>query len=165
MATIRADGRPANRTIVFRGFFDDSPRLTFVSDARSPKVHELERSPWCELCWYFPVTHEQFRISGPTVVVGQNSDDVSLEARRKIWCQLAEPVRVSFTWPAPGNPRDGRVPFPSIHPDQETPVSHFCLLILDPQEVDLLELNGNPQHRWIFHREGPDHWQGTEVNP
>jgi pyridoxamine 5'-phosphate oxidase len=165
MATIRADGRPANRTIVFRGFLDNSPRLAFCCDARSTKAHELARSPWSELCWYFPVTHEQFRIAGPTVVVGQNADEVLLEARRKLWSELAEPVRVSFTWPAPGKPREGRVPFPTVHPDQETPVSHFCLLILDPQEVDLLELNGNPQHRWIFHRDGADHWQGTEVNP
>ena len=28
--------------------------------------------------------------------------------------------------------------------------AHFCLLMLDPQEVDLLEMNGNPQHRWTF---------------
>jgi pyridoxamine 5'-phosphate oxidase len=59
IATVRGDGRPANRTIVFRGFLNDSPQMTFTTDARSDKVAELERSPWSELCWYFPVTHEQ----------------------------------------------------------------------------------------------------------
>jgi pyridoxamine 5'-phosphate oxidase len=166
MATIRVDGRPANRTVVFRGFLHDSPRLTFVADLRSTKVDELERSPWSELCWYFAVTHEQFRIGGPTVVVGPNGAEPDLlEARRNVWRELAEPVRASFTWPKPGEPRDGRVPFPSVHPDQETPVSHFCLLILDPQEVDLLELNGNPQHRWTFNLTEAGRWRGNEVNP
>ena len=65
LATVRADGRPANRTVVFRGFLDETPQLTFVTDSRSPKVAELSHSPWAEVCWYFPVTHEQFRIGGP----------------------------------------------------------------------------------------------------
>ena len=44
MATVRADGRPANRTLVFRGFLNDTPQLTFVTDARSTKVAELRTS-------------------------------------------------------------------------------------------------------------------------
>lgn len=35
LATVRPDGRPANRTIVFRGFLGDaSDVLTFVTDSR-----------------------------------------------------------------------------------------------------------------------------------
>lgn len=35
LATVRPDGRPANRTIVFRGFLGSQPDvLTFVTDAR-----------------------------------------------------------------------------------------------------------------------------------
>jgi PPOX class probable FMN-dependent enzyme len=166
MATVRADGRPANRTIVFRGFLSDSPQLTFTTDARSDKVAELERSPSSELCWYFPVTHEQFRISGSMKVVRHDDgDERLLDARRDTWCKLEEPVRVSFTWPAPGQPREGRLPFPIVHPDPDTPLSHFCLLILGPQEVDMLELSGSPQNRWIFRRTEPGEWHGTEVNP
>jgi pyridoxamine 5'-phosphate oxidase len=166
MATVRADGRPANRTVVFRGFLGDSPRLTFVTDARSDKVAELARAPWSELCWHFPMTHVQFRISGPTTVVRHDSGDAGLlDARRGAWRELAEPVRVSFTWPAPGEPRESHLPFPSVHPDQETPLSHFCLLILDPHEVDILELNGNPQNRWNYRRIEPAGWHGTEINP
>lgn len=166
MATVRADGRPANRTIVFRGFLNDTPRLTFVTDGRSTKAAELERSLWSELCWYFPVTHEQFRISGPTLLVRHDTlDPVLRDARRDSWRELAEVTRVSFTWPLPGAARDGRVPFPFAHPDPETPLSHFCLLILDPHEVDLLEINGNPQNRWIYRRTEEGRWNGAEVNP
>jgi PPOX class probable FMN-dependent enzyme len=166
MATVRADGRPANRTLVFRGFLHDSPRLAFVTDARTAKVAELERSPWTELCWYFPATHEQFRISGPVSVVRHETDDAAVQTvRRDTWRELAEAVRVSFTWPTPGEPRDGSIPFPSVHTDPESPPAHFCLLVVDPHEVDLLEINGNPQSRWVFRRDDAGGWHGAEVNP
>ena len=97
MATVRSDGRPANRTLVFRGFVNDSPRLTFVTDARTEKVAELEHSPWAQVCWYFPVTHEQYRISGAVAVVRHDSDDAALrDARRNSWRVLAEAVRVEL---------------------------------------------------------------------
>jgi pyridoxamine 5'-phosphate oxidase len=166
MATVRGDGRPANRTVVFRGFLNRGPRLTFVTDARSEKITELEHAAWSQLCWYFPVTHEQFRISGPVTLVRHDTDQPALhDARRDAWRSLAESVRISFTWPTPGEPRDGSVPFPSAHPDPETPPSHFCLLVLDPHEVDLLEINGSPQNRWIYRLNEAGRWQGAEVNP
>jgi pyridoxamine 5'-phosphate oxidase len=34
IATIAQDGRPANRTVVFRGFLQDSDTLTAVTDVR-----------------------------------------------------------------------------------------------------------------------------------
>ncbi len=166
LATVRADGRPANRTVIFRGFVDETSQLTFASDSRSPKVAELGRSPWAEVCWYFPVTHEQFRISGQVGLVGgEASDPRLLDARRTCWRELAESVRISFTWPAPGEPRAERVPFPTDHPDPEEPLPHFCLLILDPHEVDQLELNGKPQNRWVYNRDDRGRWSGAEVNP
>jgi len=166
LATVRADGRPSNRTVVFRGFLDDTAQLTFVTDARSPKVAELGHSPWSEVCWYFPVTHEQFRIGGPTTLVGADARDRGLlDARRACWRDLAEAVRLSFTWPAPGEPRADGVRFPTEHPDPAEPLPHFCLLILDPHEVDQLELNGNPQNRWEYKRDDHGRWSGAEVNP
>ena len=71
LATVRGDGRPACRTVVFRGFLggpedaEEASRLTFVTDARSEKVEELGRQPACELCWYLPGTREQFRWAPP----------------------------------------------------------------------------------------------------
>ncbi len=166
MATVRRDVRPANRTVVFRGFLNDGPRLTFITDARSEKVAELEHCPWCQICWYFPVTHEQFRISGRVALVRDETDDAALgDARQSAWRELSEAVRMSFTWPEPGGPRDGNVPFPSVHPDPESPPSHFCLLVVDPHEVDLLEINGNPQNRWIYRLNEAGRWIGAEVNP
>jgi pyridoxamine 5'-phosphate oxidase len=41
LATVRSDGRPANRTVVFRGFAPDTDWLQFVTDSRSQKVEQL----------------------------------------------------------------------------------------------------------------------------
>ncbi len=34
LATVRPDGRPANRTVVYRGFLLDTDVVTFVTDSR-----------------------------------------------------------------------------------------------------------------------------------
>lgn len=166
MATVRPDGRPANRTVVFRGFLNDTSQLTFVTDLRSSKLADLATSSWSEVCWYFPVTHEQFRIGGRVTVIGEETTDAELSsARVECWRALPEPTRLSFNWPAPGEPRDNRVPFPVEHPDPQTPLPHFGLLVLDPEMVDFLEINGHPQNRWQYHRDADGGWSGTEVNP
>jgi pyridoxamine 5'-phosphate oxidase len=166
MASVRPDGRPANRTLVFRGFLGDTAQLTFVTDLRSPKLADLSKSSWVEVCWYFPVTHEQFRIGGGVIVVGPDATDPALStARAECWRELPEPTRLSFTWPTSGEPRDSRVPYPKEHPDPESPLPQFGLLVLDPESVDFLEINGQPQNRWLFQRGAQGQWSGREINP
>ena len=166
LATVRADGRPANRSLVFRGFLHESHQLTFVTDTRARKTGELAASPRAEICWYFPVTHEQFRIGGTITLVGDDTSEATLAAaRRDAWRALPEATRVSFTWPPPGLPRDARVPFPANHPDPLEPLPHFGLIVLDPLDVDFLELNGTPQNRWEYRRDDLGRWSGIEVNP
>jgi PPOX class probable FMN-dependent enzyme len=166
LATTRADGRPANRTVVFRGFLGETSQLTFVTDARTRKLAEIEHSPWAEACWYFPVSHEQFRIGGRITLVGSNTPSAALaEARRACWRELPPAARVSFNWPTPGLPRQPRAHFSNEHPDPEEPLPDFCLALLDPEEVDMLEINGNPQNRWEYKRDDQGRWTGAEVNP
>ncbi|NJR69015.1 MAG: pyridoxamine 5'-phosphate oxidase [Synechococcales cyanobacterium CRU_2_2] len=64
LATVALSGRPANRTVVFRGFVPGDDRLQLICDRRSQKIEEIHRNPWTEACWYFPKTREQFRLSG-----------------------------------------------------------------------------------------------------
>ncbi len=166
LATLDADGRPANRTVVFRGFLNETSRLTFAADLRSHKIVELAGSSRVEVCWYFPVTLEQFRIGGLITTVGEDTADEELSAaRNECWRALPEATRVSYTWPAPGQPRVGAIPFPREHPDAESPLPHFGLLVLDPQAVDFLEINGHPQNRWHFRRDDLGRWSGIEINP
>ena len=92
-------------------------------------------------------------------------DEAAQQARRDAWRELADATRQSFTWPTPGEPRDPGVPFVEEVPDPEVPPPTFGLILLDPVEVDHLELDGNPQNRWTYRRDVDGRWAGREVNP
>ena len=101
LATIRLDGRPANRTLAFRDWLEPEDRLLFTTDLRSPKVSQLGASPWAEVCWYFAETREQFRILG-RVAVGTDATGGELAAARsRCWEEASADTRQSFTWPLP----------------------------------------------------------------
>lgn len=166
LATVRPDGGPAIRTVVFRGFLDDPRKLAFATDSRSAKRAEIEANPRGEICWYFPETREQFRVAGLLALIGPGSTDPALrQARADLWADLSDEVRASFTWPAPREPRDAAARFPDVAPDASTPVDNFLLLTLTATEVDHLELQGDPQHRWIYEADSCGRWSGREVNP
>lgn len=164
LATVRTDGHPANRTVVFRGFLEDTNSLKFVTDGRSDKVEQIDQHPWGEVCWYFPNTREQFRLFGSLTLVGAESEELSLsQARTATWQQLSEAARSQFSWPHPGEPRTE--PFPETSPDPEVPVPHFQLLLLHPEQVDHLELRGEPQNRWLYQLSSADQWSVAAINP
>ncbi|KAF9599863.1 hypothetical protein IFM89_001809 [Coptis chinensis] len=82
LATIGSNGRPANRTVVFGGFHDDSNKIQINTDSRSCKVEELKQCPFAEICWYFTDSWEQFRIKGSVGIIdGSVPDPVKLQVR------------------------------------------------------------------------------------
>lgn len=161
-ATVRPDGRPANRTINFRFFLDPGDRLVFSADLRSEKVPQLEAQPWAELCWYFEETREQFRLLGRVTVVGESQDPELEAARLRTWRERSEASRQSSTWPPPGRPRAGEDEFQ--RPVPADPPPYFALLILVPEEVDHLELRPQPHRRTLFRRTG-EGWEAVAINP
>ncbi|WP_339458438.1 Npun_F5749 family FMN-dependent PPOX-type flavoprotein [Nodularia spumigena] len=167
LATVGENNRPANRTVVFRGFLEDSNQLKFITDARSDKVDQIQQQPWAEICWYFPNTREQFRLSGClTLIRDDNSHPIFQPARIKIWQELSDAARLQFAWPDPGKPRvDKPAAFEPSPPNPAQPVPNFCLLLLDPLEVDHLELRGEPQNRRIYCRDEQEEWSTQEINP
>lgn len=166
LATVRADGRPANRTVVFRGFLGDTNQLKFITDIRSQKAEEINLYPWGEICWYFPKTREQFRIAGKLVLVGADCADSALcLSWRTAWQDLSEAARSQFAWPHPGADRADAGAFDCASPDAIEPLSNFCLLLLEPETVDFLELRGEPQNRSLYGRDGEGNWFVRSVNP
>jgi len=166
LATVRADGRPANRTLVFRGFLEDTNQLKFVIDARSQKVDQIEQQPWAEACWYFPETREQFRITGSLTLVGTEHTDSTLQqVRVSTWQELSNAARLQFVWPHPGQPRADATAFDSPVPDTAEPLPNFCLLLLEPIQVDHLELRGQPQNRWLYNQDSHSAWYTQAINP
>jgi pyridoxamine 5'-phosphate oxidase len=162
LATVRLDGRPANRTVVFRGFRPDGDRLVLISDDRSQKQAELRGQPWAELCWYFPKSREQFRILGQVEVVDRLSADQS--ARTQVWQGLSDNARSQFAWPEPRADRADSDAFGPQEIDAQQPLDSFSVLLLDPTEVDHLELRGAPQNRSLYRLEETG-WKLRSVNP
>ena len=166
LATVRPDGRPANRTVVFRGFLDDTNQLKLITDIRSEKALQIPHCTWGEICWYFPKTREQLRLLGQLILVdAHHADPALLKARKMQWHDLSDAARLQFGWANPGQPRDPADPFLPPPPDPHEPLPNFCLLLLDPVQVDHLELRGDPQNRFRYSMDESDTWQVESINP
>jgi len=162
-----ATGRPAVRTIVFRGFLPrtlvdtakgESSCLMFCTDTRADKIRHLKPSvegslPPVECCWWLDEPGVQFRISGHALVATAHSEDVVLRAAvEEVWARLGPSTRRTFFWPQPGAPR-AAAGTASSEGDESLDAAHFALLIVVPDAVDELHLGGN-QKRIVYWREG-----------
>ena len=167
LATLHADGRPANRTVVFRGFLDNTNQLKIITDSRSDKADQIDQQPWGEACWYFPNTREQFRLAGQlTLVVADYPDSALKDARQATWKDLSDAARLQFAWPHPGKARvEEDNAFSPPPPDPEQPLANFCLLLLEPAQVDHLELRGEPQNRSLYYQNSSQDWLKQAINP
>lgn len=166
LATVREDNRPANRTVVFRGFLEATNSLKFVTDHRSQKIDQILHNPTAEACWYFPKTREQFRLLGQLTLVQADCSDSTLYTARQIaWQELSQTARYQFYWPQPGETRGNPVEFEPPELIDKQPPNSFNLLILAPERVDHLELRGSPQNRHLYWRDQHGSWITQAVNP
>ena len=166
LATVRSDGRPANRTLVFRGFRAGTDQLCFATHQDSAKVEQLGRTGWAEVCWHFPQSQEQFRLLGMVRPIGAGDADAELQALRlALWRELPDTSRQQFTWPATGTPRVSDVFLTLPPPDSQTPLASFCVLLLDAVEVDHLELAAPPPPHWHYRRGDDGNWSMAATNP
>lgn len=160
LATVTTNGRPANRTVVFRGFLEPN-RLQLFTDARSAKLTQLTAG--CELCWYFAKTREQFRIEGAiAAVTGADSGDLQT-ARQQLWQRLSPAARQQLYWPQPGGVWE-EAAIASVAEDPDRPPENFVLLVISPIAVDHLQLAPDPQERWSYQLMETD-WQRQRLNP
>lgn len=173
IATVDESGRPCNRTVVYRGFLQrgggvDQNTLTFVTDRRSSKVAHLAREPHAEIAWYFPVTREQYRISG-TVQVVQDGDADMARAREIAWKNMSDPGRQQFLWPHPGLERSGADEeqyTTKKYPGKDSPVApDFCLCCVHALRVDHLSLKSNERFEYSRTDISEHAWSSARVNP
>eukprot|EP00257_Ricinus_communis_P018585 XP_015577342.1 pyridoxine/pyridoxamine 5'-phosphate oxidase 2 [Ricinus communis] len=171
LATIGSDGRPSNRTVVFRGFVERSDKIQINTDSRTRKVTLFHFQLDCShfICWYFTDSWEQFRINGRVDVIdGSDPDPVKLELREKSWFASSIKSRLQYLGPNPGLPC-----LTEQHPSElfldpsSGPVAAFCLLVLDPEQVDYLNLKSS--QRTIFtigqRVNGENSWNSESINP
>ncbi len=164
LATVTAAGRPANRTVVFRGWLPDTNTLCLVTDRRSAKVADIAAHPWAEACWYFTQTREQFRLGGPIQAVNAAAEPALAQARQTAWETLSDKARQQFYWPHPAQARGANADF-SPRETEAMPPDEFCLVLLTPHAVDHLELRGEPQTRTLYTQPQDGLWQTLVVNP
>ncbi|MBV5260828.1 pyridoxamine 5'-phosphate oxidase [Synechococcus moorigangaii CMS01] len=168
LATVTPEGKPSNRTVVFRGFRDGSNDLKIITDQRSEKMCHLAACPDAEIAWYFTKTREQFRLGGRVqwVTAGASSSSPFHQERQYTWQGLSDAARAQFVWPQPGDRRsENPTDFQPVPINASEPVSNFVLLIFQVTKVDHLELRGNPQNRFFYHLEDDQTWHWQNVNP
>uniref|UniRef100_A0A0A9F5J4 pyridoxal 5'-phosphate synthase n=1 Tax=Arundo donax TaxID=35708 RepID=A0A0A9F5J4_ARUDO len=169
LATVGAGGRPANRTVVFRGFQEHCDKIQINTDARSNKIGEIKSCPFGEICWYFTDSWEQFRISGRIDVIdGSSADPVKLQYREKAWFASSVKSRLQYLGPQPGIPVVDDEHVKDVHLDPSAgPVDAFCLLVVDPDKVDYLNLKSNQRLMFIRSQkeDGSGDWMAEKVSP
>ncbi len=166
LATVTPEGRPANRTLVFRSFLPETEALMLVTDARSQKIRQLQQNPQAALCWYFTQSRQQFRLKGEVALItADHADPHLLTARQRAWSALSDSVRRQFLWPTPQKPRADDAAFSVASPATETPPENFVLLILHPSTVDVLDISQTPHGRTIYRLRPSGAWTAEDVNP
>ncbi len=159
LATVDLDNRPANRTVVFRSFA--SEKLVFTTRQDAEKVSQVLNNPWVELCWYFTESREQYRILGKCQVIDVSSVEMQ-ETREHVWQTLSDSSKQTFTWPASGKPLESLESYQKRTPDNLP--DQFVLLVLEPRQVDILDLRSTPHQRNIYSLTNKD-WVVQAVNP
>mmetsp|Transcript_795 Transcript_795/g.2048 ORF Transcript_795/g.2048 Transcript_795/m.2048 type:complete len:112 (+) Transcript_795:306-641(+) len=110
-----------------------------------------------------------------TVVKVDDQDSHLLQARETAWKRMSDGARSQFAWPHPGLERgsDDSLFSPDPVTQESAPLEDFCLLVLDPAEVDHLNLKSN--ERYLYKPGGPENreekdeasasWSRLRVNP
>lgn len=90
-----------------------------------------------------------------------------------MWNSLSPAAREQFAWPHPGLPlpEEATTEHAETHKEDtpgphQPPLAPFCLVILEPWNVDYLSLRGNRRIKFACDgQEGGVVWSETRVNP
>lgn len=161
LATIDADGTPNCRTMVFRGFAEDSDRLLMHTDLRSDKIQTLKYQNTVEVCWYFPVSREQFRLQGKIELI-DSPQHVQGALRKAHWQDLSTDARAAYGQLA--KPKNIPVTKHQEH-SQHSLSENFALLQLTTVQVDHLQLHPLPHQRCLYQKDQKNCWQASLIQP
>ncbi|KIJ54168.1 hypothetical protein M422DRAFT_64306 [Sphaerobolus stellatus SS14] len=175
----------------------DSPLLTTTTDIRTPKVAQLGITPASEAVFYFPRANAQLRIRAHTYALPapehpshasfpshRLGKDVAWDALRlEAFDALSPFLRASFARPPPGTPLhdyEASKAWPNRAPARaeagtpeekalvERALANFALVVLDPIQVDMVELAVVPNRRTLWtktEREGKPVWDEQLLVP
>ena len=152
LANVSKNNQPRVRTVVFRGWLDDSTMLIYT-DKRSQKYRDLENNNNIEVLWLFFKTKSQYRFKGKVTELKDND---------KYWDNLFDKSKDQWYWPSPGK----KIDIESITSSRNNLLSkpnNFSVLKIKIDEVDLLKLEQPFHKRYVWKK--IDNWRCVEVNP
>ena len=180
MANIDNLGLPRNRTMVFRGFQEGTLNLLATTDSRCKKFAQIQQNSNAEICWYFDISREQYRINcSVQLITNETNKQYELSAtnltnRNRLWLSLSQAARSQFYWPEPGVRFTAKAR-PAIEITQsainnDLPPNNFVVLVFVPNEVEYLNLANSPHSRRISQLSvNATHlihqWEDTQVTP
>ncbi len=138
------DGQPDARSIVLREVEARERQLVFYTDARSPKVRQIEVAPQGTLIFWSPTLGWQLRMQ---VLLAVQTSGLAVSSR---WARLQTTAGAAdyLSARAPGSPLDAPLA------DLGTR-SHFAMITALVESLDWLELREEGHRRALFGTGGP----------
>ncbi len=166
LASIDLHGAPNVRTVVFRGFDEQSDDLFFHTDKRSDKIAQLTQNPNVAVCWYFPLSREQFRLKAKAALLSEEQCEYH-SLRQQHWFALSDKAKVAYFQPRPGI-AIAELPYNSSIDTSQYDFSqvpeNFILVKIAIRHVDYLNLSSTAHIRIIYHQQN-DCWQSESIVP
>lgn len=149
------------RTAVVRRVIPAERRLWFFSDARAPKIQQVQATGRLSILFYHPRKQIQIRLAGQVSCVRETPE------LAVIWEQLPSVARQLYAAPeVPGSPREntlgGSIPAAGLS-DAEA-FRHFLLLDCQIDSMDGLYLHPEGHQRFTS-QWATDKWIGTWIVP
>jgi pyridoxamine 5'-phosphate oxidase len=104
LATVDADGHPAARMVICRGFDAKAGWLVFYTDRGSAKGHALAAHPRAALVFHWDVFERQIRVEGPVTWAPEEDSD-------RYWRTRPRDARVAAAASEQSLPIDSRAAF------------------------------------------------------
>ena len=96
LATVDKENNPQVRTISFRGFYNNDT-IKATTEIKTSIVSDVTKNQICQICWYFPISREQYRISCKAkLVTSTNIEKDLLIERENAWNKLSDERKKDF---------------------------------------------------------------------
>lgn len=149
LATVTPDGLPDARTVVLRELDRAGRELVFFTDARSPKVLQIERQPQGLLVLWSAELGWQLRLA---VLMSVETTGLAVSSR---WARLQmKPAAQDYLSPLPPG---SSLPHPAAVPELGKRV-HFAVVTARVTMMDWLDLHPDGHRRAGFPAVGPAVW-------
>ncbi|KAJ6404372.1 hypothetical protein OIU84_012536 [Salix udensis] len=135
---------------LYSGFEENSDRIQINTDFRTRKIEELNHCPFAEICWYFSDSWEH---SGSMEELKLSMGPIPIRKSFRLQVLLPFQQRKKDHFFITTAKREiVQSPDEFLLDSSSGPVTTFCLLVLEPDQVDYLNLKSNqrivpPCHR------------------